>query len=365
MYKLFSERQTISTGEIHPPEFEVIRKNLRNEILKIMNYYHSRVFIIVGTHVLSRLITNAYTDPTLSDEDYVTRLILKSPYLGNALNFTSELKRGKFFDGVFYGPGNPELILNVTSYFDPVEARANWKTLQPVKVLEHPVTNTGFRIPTGEDKNYERGLSVISVDIPLLMFQYRCFEQRHFTAKLGTGSEAMNLGAQHFIKMFVIPNMLYSHAELVIMNRLQNLFYGYPMGFTKVSFVQPIRDYDRQLDKVLGKILKGLENRNKAYGDMMLSFPAFFHEDQQEALLMPDISRTSQVWWALLLTRLRHMKFLVDLGGERGIQTNGTLLNVIRRDLMRLNNDPSMDNLPDQIKYPTDEYVQFLIGVKS
>ena len=46
---------------------------------------------------------------------------------------------------------------------------------------------------------------------------------------------------------------------------------------------------------------------------------------------MPDIAHTRQAWWALNLTRFEIMSFLIQLGGESGVNSNSILINQLQR----------------------------------
>jgi hypothetical protein len=71
---------------------------------------------------------------------------------------------------------------------------------------------------------------------------------------------------------------------------------------------------------------------------------------------MPDMAKTQQVWWALILTRLSTIKFLIDLGGERGLDMNTSYINKIQIEIRQLNRQNVLNSvLPIDLAYDTEE----------
>lgn len=141
---------------------------------------------------------------------------------------TSDINYGQVFKGVFYGPSCDELILYDEEYFNPFYAEKEWMRINAVKVLLHPKSDLALLLPNGRDSSTGGGLAVISVNVPLLAIQYRGFLKSQML-KIKAEDDA-KLGIQHFIHMFVLPNMLYNQIDITIMNRLMNLFYNAPMS---------------------------------------------------------------------------------------------------------------------------------------
>jgi uncharacterized protein YifN (PemK superfamily) len=193
----------------------------------------------------------------------------------------------------------------------------------------------------------------------MLMVMYRSF--------LFTQSKKLSqsqLGVEHFVHMYVLPGMLKSHLDIVTLNRLKNMFYGAPMseGLKKHPFL--VVDYADKVDRVNKEIIEHLDNTSRLYSQYLKCIPSFFEEDMQSALLMPDVAKTRQVWWALLLTRLGTMKFLIDLGGERGVDNNMSYIGRLQIDIKQLGRENVLDSvLPIDMEYDIEEVFQEIASI--
>ena len=352
MQKLFTKRFDSTNSVIKPPAFELIRRIYQRQIDTITDYYHSRVIGVPSNHLLCRLLTTANVPFQYDVDRYMEAAYARSPYVGKYFNLTSEINYGRFNDGVFYGPGNDELLLYDESYFNPYDALLQWKTLSPVKVLEHPISDFGLKLPDGRSNSTATGLSVVSIDIPLLLLQYRGFVMEQYGRIIG--GEAGQLATSHFVHMYVLPGMIKSHIDLVIMNRLKNLYYGAPMSQATTKHPFQVIDYGSRVDRVLLDVLKHIENKSTLYSTSLKSIPSVYGQDMQDALMVPDMSPTRQVWWALILTRLSTASFLLDVGGKEGVRSNGDYLNKYQLIIKQLERDSVLASvLPSERRHDT------------
>lgn len=349
MYKLFTKRFENQHAVIRPAGFELIQRTYQREIAKIIDYYHSRVYAVPSNHLLCRMLITGLISSELPMDRFMEIAYARSPYVAKHFNLTSEISYGRMFDGVFYGEGNNEILLYSEEYFDPYEALVNWRNLEPVKVLEHSVSDFGLKLPNGERNSTGQDLCVISINLPMLLVQYRGFMvEQSRSSFAGNGA----LSENHFVHMYVLPNMLRSHAELVILNRLKNLFYGAPMTQALTHHPFNVIDYGQRLDAVLKQVLKSINSTARPYAQYLQTIPSFYEESMQQYLQMPDLAKTRQVWWALFLTRLPVMQFLLDSGGENGLTANGTYISKLKIDVKQLKRESVMASvLPKDLSY--------------
>ena len=351
MYNLFTKKVESNNSVIRPANFELIRRIYQRELATIAQYYNSRVYTVKSNHILCRLLNTGYVPIEYSLERFLEAAYARAPYLAKYFNFTSELGYGKVFDGDFYGPGNDEIIIYNEDYFNPFEAAGNWKALQPLKVLEHPVSDFSLLLPNGNDHNSAKGLVVITINVPMLLVMYRGF----LLSRSGRDSE-QQLGISHFVHMYVLPSMMESHTDIVVLNRLKNLFYAAPMSQSTKHHPFPIVDYSDKVDRVNTDVLKHLKDTSRLYSQYLKCIPSMVNEDMQESLLMPDLAKTRQVWWALIMARLSTMKFLIDLGGEHGQDANGTYIHKLQIDIRQLRRESVLDSvLPIDIAYDVEQ----------
>ena len=333
MYSLFSSPPRPLAGQIVTPRFKDVEAKIRHDLDHVVNYYRYGTFFSRTDHLLLRLITSVGVPLNYETGHYYDIASARALTAANSVGLSSSISAGRWHDSVFYG-GCLELIIGYIGQDSPYELQRNWRDIQAVKVLEHPVSNLSYTLPNGKMNNTETGLAVIAVDIPKLMMQYRGFVISQKMAQ-NRGDET-NLGIRDFIGKFVIPNMLYGQTDLVLFNRVYNLFTGKPMGEAMRRHPFYLTDYSDLLDKGLDEVLKRITSIKLRYRDILEQIPRMFSD---YPYAMPDIAETRQIYWALFLSRFRVMQFLVDVNGEEGRHYNQSLLNELKIDLKRFKSD--------------------------
>lgn len=358
MFKIFENKYTENNGIIRPPEFNLVKRVYEYQLDNIIDYYSNSNKIVRNTHILVRLL-NLFT-PSLdySLDDFLNIAYARSPYIAKHFKFTSEINYGDFFTDMFYkGTG---LIIYNEEYFNPYQVINDWKNIQAVRVLKHPVSSLKFLLPDAiRYPTVEKGFSVVTVNVPLLLLQYRKYLEDQLLKPDGERG-----GAQSFIGRYVLPNMLYSHIDLCIYNRFNNNFYNIPNTndeYTKHPFL--IIDYSKRVDNVSEVLLKYITNKQLPYYSYLKLIPSIFTEDSQESLLIPKFIKTRRNWWALYLTRLDEMCFLIDLGKEQGIYRNRELLARAKVDIQRLYRENLYDNiLPIDMRESVDHKLKKILN---
>lgn len=336
MFQLFARRQEPTGMVIRPPTFEYLQRTYQREVEKVIEYFHTRVFATSSNHILCRLLTTGMV-PASYDIDRLAEVAsVRSPYVAKGFNFTSPINRGGRQHKAFYGNNFSEFVLSTESYFNPFTTLDDWKNITAVKVLYNPLSDLQLLLPQGEDIFIGNGVSVIQVDIPLLLFQYRGFQQQQ-ALNIQKGSE-QRLGIAHFVHMYVLPNMLKTQLDWALMNRVMDIHYGKPHTGTLKKLPFPIVDYGSKIDDMAEQVLKKIGNSRMWYSHMLQNIPSFYAANMQEFLQVPEMAVTRQVWWLLFMSRYKVMKFLIDVGGKDGVRSNRAYIGRLQLDLKVLLN---------------------------
>lgn len=345
MYDLFSKPRRVYSGLISDFVLNNVEKRTIEDVDRVMQYYRHGSFYVPNTHLLVRLI-NTIGTPLSYDLDYYYEVTLaRALFSANSLKLTSSIAYGNWHVGVFY-QGCPELIIVHTGEDSPYELMKDWENLQPVKVLESPVSNMDYLVPDGGRNSSERGLAVISIDLAMLMVMYKGYMDRQ-SARLATGEESAGT-TKHFVARYLLPNMLKSQTDLALFNRIYNLEMGAPMGVAIKKHPFHISDYTHQLDKNLTIFLDRIRNTGRDYENYIEQLPRFFSDNP---LGMPDMADTRQVWWALFLARKRQIEFLIDVGAVKGIQMNRAEINKLQKTIRQFKTDRIYEKvLPEAMK---------------
>lgn len=339
MFELFTKKIETNNGVATNANLSYLKNTYLRNLLKLTNYYNNKPFFVDSNHLLCRLLITATVPVTYTLDRYMEAAYVRSPYVAKLFNFTSPINYGKIFDGVFYGQGNKEIIIYNEEYFNPFEWQNKWKEIKAIKVLKHNISDFNMLLPDGDKNSSGEGYCFITIDIPKLLFQYRGFqlEQSNFILdKESNNEDNAFLSVANFVHMYVLPSMLSSHLNYILVNRLKALFYGEPFTEAKKQNVFYTTTYADKIDFVLKDIVKRMKNNNLRYEVVLKNIPSFFDEDQQESLLMPVIAPTRQVWWATFLSRLDIVQLLIDLEGPEGIQANSFHILKLKTTIKRL-----------------------------
>lgn len=318
MLSLFDSPPPMSGGVLRFPEWNYVRDGMRRNVATAIQYYQQNPTAVQSSHLLVRLLHSITVPKSLPTERYYDNVDAIALNVSMALKMTSSIYKGQVWDGVFYGAGSTELIIAHNEWFDSGTAHRHWKRLQPIRVLSSPHTNLGYNIPDGRRSQSETGVSVISINIPMLAIQYRAFRQEEEQWAEQNGNDSQR-SIYQFLRMFPLTNMLLSQTDVVVFNRILARLIGAPLGESsrKHSFYLP--DYSLKLNQVQDKILDGLERVGRDFHDTMRTVPLVFNDTVAQQMFWPDIAPTRQVVWALLIGRLPLLHFLFDSakGGVR------------------------------------------------
>lgn len=316
MFSLFETPRKNYQGLNAQFELHDFERKTVEDVERVVDYYRKGAIYVQNTHLIVKLINTLAVPMSYALDDYYEICYQRSLYVATALGMTSSINYGKWFKGEFYH-GCDEIIIAYNGEDNPHELKKNWMNLKPIQVIEAPITNFGYLPPDGQDRQSEQGLVVLGIDVSMLMLQYRCYmelqynNQAQFNMPMGTTAQ--------FVSKYVIPNMIYSQTDLAIFNRMVAIKEGIPIGAVKKRHPFYISDYTQQFTRGIEPTLKRLKNSQYLFANYLEQFPKVFND---HPLQVPSMAETRQVWWALFLSRVRVMNFMLDLAGEAGIRAN-------------------------------------------
>lgn len=361
MLDIFNSPPGSFPNQRQPPDLPYLRRMYQREIATLQFYYQNRVYAVKNQNLLVRMIQHIDTPMDYNVDQFIEVTRTRAPYIAKAFRLTSEIDYGNIHSGPFYGEDTNEILLYNDEYFNPIYFEKNWKRIVAVSCIWHPRSDMGFMLPNGRPSSTDVGLAVSAINIPLLALQYREFLKEQLLQRQDKQSM---LGPNHFVHMYVLPNMMYTHTDIVIINRMMNLFYNRAMGVSKHKHPFPIVQYENKLDNVLLKIIDEYKDRPMEYPWLLNIIPGISKNSGLETLQLPDIPPTRQVWWSMVLSRLDIIKFLIDLGGTESIRRNMVHLNQLKKILHRLMRENIYSQtLPFVDLKPINEKIEKLLEV--
>jgi hypothetical protein len=337
---LFDKIEYVNYGVKQFYEIFFLRRAYLEELTITKTYYRDNIVRLDSQNILVDLLNNLGLRLFYTDDTYVKYLNSRAPGLSRSLRLTSSFNYGEMFNGAFYGKNCNEILIFDDSSFNIEVAKKYWKNLAPVYTLLHPWSDFGFLLPTGQTQDSASGLSAININIALLGFQYRCFLLEKEEAGDMTGATP-----EIFLMQYVFPNMLNKQLDIVVMNRLMNLYYDRGMSKNMVKLPFPIHQYQNKVDDMLVNVLNNISNRKIYYAQILQTIPGLVAPNMSSVLELPRIANTRQVWWALVLMRMKIVKFLIDVAGNEGIEYNRVYINKYQMDLRYLISEKTFERM--------------------
>lgn len=328
MQNLFNSYTGPKQGLTIDPGWRYVRSGLQRNISQAVNYYRERNFSVKNSHLIVRFLNSCGVTTSDPIESFYNRMQDKALGLSMHFNMTSSIYKGDSFEGVFFGAGSKEVIIATDDSMNPFELEQNWQDIQAVTFLDHPKSDTSLLLANGKSYSAETGLSVIAINIPALLVQYRCWlkeQSENFKNGLATFPTPV------FVHKYILPNMLYSQLDVALFNRLYNLAQGAPMGKPMYRHAFQLISYDDRVDKILKDIIKKLTRNDKDFFMMMREVPMIGVENLLELAKVPESTPTRQYIWAELLSRLKLIDFLIELSPSNGKKLNREELNFIKK----------------------------------
>lgn len=331
MYSLFNSMPESLSAVARVPGWNNIRDGLRRNLDTVVRYYRNHPMAVQSDHFLVRMLQSIDVPLSLNIERYADNVQAMALNLSMALKMTSSIYRGQIFPGVFYGPDTFEVLIATNDDFDIFDAEKNWKDLQPVRVLRHPITDVALKLPNGGDNSTDSGIAVILINIPMLAVMYRSFRLEQ--ANWAEVYQESQLSTMQFVHMYVLPNMLFTHIDHAVFNRMHALQMGAPIGETKRPHSFHLVDWDARLTQWQTQMLGLMTKIGRDFRGMMHEIPLVVANDLDSLMQLPIMVPTQQVVWALSISRLPILDFLVRTSKAGASTTNRNEVNYILRQI--------------------------------
>lgn len=349
MYSLFQYDPKIEYGTLHLSEWTYLKDGFTRNLLALFDHYRHNSYSVKPDHLLCRIIQSIGIPLTLNSDRYMSNVYALGLTLASPFQLTSSINSGKVFNGVFYGKGNQEILIATDEWFDINKVEKNWRNLTPVRVITHPFTDLEMNIPDGQVKSREQGLVVLSINIALLAVMWRAFYQNELAMQTANPEYVMR-NVMQFVAMYVLPNMLASHLDFALFNRIDRLQRKLPVHKTRSMHPVYQTDYSKQVTALQLRMLSILERSNYSFGATLFFIPAVERENMEKVMLMPSMTPTRQVLWAMVIARLGVLKFLINTAKYGAKMRDQKEVDAIGETLSKLKRQRVFDSvLPNEL----------------
>lgn len=354
-FDLFDASPVALQGRSIPPQFQYIHTGMLREIQKVVAYYRNHVTQVDNRHLVVRILLSLAVSMRRDPQNYADVVSDFTAQLCGMLHITGSLNYGRVFSpGVFYGPNCTEIIVSDDTEFDAVQAARDWQQLKPIRVVRHPFTDLNYARCDGRYQSKETGVAVIAINIPMLAIQYR----EWFIQEYKRDPKGIHHRTHQFVSMFPLTNMLESHLDLCLFNRMSALYRGDDVAPYQKAHPFYVIDYTPKVDDVLQKELTILQRRPLTFGQIVESVPAISVPTLLDVMRLPSVIPTRQVKWALLIARLPLIRFLVQLNYDADNPKNQAYLNRLKIQLHAARTDRVLEAvLPNNIVMDIDDMI--------
>ena len=302
-------------------KFDNIRETYQHNLKLAINYLQHLEFSTRNDNILVRLIKSMDL-PYGYDIDIFTDLAIeRSMQVARQFGFCTNTSHGSRSSRSIYGVNAIEYIISDESYFSIFKEYANWKEITALKVITHYNTDLSFRPKVLN----ETGLVVLALNIPLMLLQYKAFRQAYPGHSVNT-----------FVSRFVLSNMLKSHVDIVMLNRLKCSFYQKPCDVSKGAYPFSINTYEHTLNDVHKYLLRVLRDKPLPYSDVLLNVPTVSGSNILTSIKPPEMLKNRYTSWLLLVAQLDTVMFVIDVLGAKGLRSNSAYIHRLQYQLLNL-----------------------------
>jgi hypothetical protein len=231
-----------------------------------------------------------------------------APTIGRTLGWGSAISAFELVDSHFYGKGSKEIVyLDITTNH-AFESLGPWQDVKAVKVLSHPRTDLGFHITTRVPETTELGLATILIDVGLLAYQYRGWRLEQSTLP-----PEERLGIQHFVGQYVLPNLLESHLNVAMFNRLFCHLVGVAPANTTPKLSIALPSTMTFVDYTLEQIAETITRQHYRWQDLWATLPLPFGPHCSDVFVFPKQAPTRHARAFFAIVSLTYLDFLTSV----------------------------------------------------
>lgn len=332
MYALFRDAPNRKLGQATDPGLAYVRRQYQTLIKDVQSYYRKAPKYVESNNLFALLIQQFEISTKMDDAEWVNHVERWARGVIPRLGIVSPINKGTVYTkGITLGPQAEEIAIASYEKFPTEGLGKIWRDLKPVKYLYH--TRTDMMLPINNNSTPGRAFGVLSINIPMLMVQYRYWRRWQFAQGV---IQAEN--AYRFVGSVLLPSMIESFLDIAFFNRLDRQSQGIP----NPKFPSPHPFYITDLSDKLGRIeesinfeaiLKGIEIEGLAAITPMIVKPNLF-----DVLKLPREPVTVQNQWAITMSRLPYVRYLVRMV-MRNHGYDASQINAIMIDLIEGSND--------------------------
>lgn len=356
MLSLFNEDLKINYPNMLSGKYDRFKRTSILNMDRTKEHLLSRAYTVFSNHLLMKLIKTISPPSTLSESalrSYYDDLRNNYYKYSSSIGYASPTYTGAVNKSQFYSDDVSEIIIGTASKYNEIKSLP-WQELEPVKVHRHPYSCTYYGILDKRQTIPGKGVAVISIDIPTLAYQYIrwSMEQKDL-------ERSDPLGA--FIVQYPLRNMLKSHNDIAIINRVIAKYAGVRYYTPAMKQAFWLNDDMMVLDGVLDQLIPELKRTPRFFDAILMQLPTVYKTGYDAVRLPFDIS-VRQTDWVWLIARMRVVTWLLMISVSFRQEKEGVKFNEIQHSLQKIKGDGilRLRNVPRMVSKTVDEDLMLL-----
>lgn len=302
---------------------DTVRRKAKAELYRIIEYYRNRERAVKNTHYLSRLLSASLPDIRLNEYDYLNIANSSAIYIAKQFKITSSVNMGAIHKSIFYGDNSYEALLFVKGNVDYFAIKDYFINYSPIRVIYSEDSDMDYYIPYSNKNFTTPRLSVYEIDLVGMLVQYRWWAKWRLSNGDSTNPNV-------FIATIVLPNMMCTIFDFSIYNRFINISRMIPNEKPINRHPFSIIDMSNVMDRVLLDVYNKVHDQNKELSHILKFIPMVYYKDAKELLDIKHRYNNTNTEWLIVLSRVFVVRDMLNIMGERGMDTNLNLVNEIK-----------------------------------
>ena len=336
MLELFLEKESF-INKLPFLDFIRLNKITIKNLSDIREYYRQRNIYIKENSLIGRILETFYINVNKNNEQYYNEATNKSIYCANYFNITSSYNYGDIHKSEFYKDSNEVIILDNTAINFNIEK--TWQNVSPLKILTNNTTNIYAGLPNSSFLSKGDGIVFLKLHIPLMLLQYKMFilsqKQKDISATRST-----------YISRYLLPNAIFSQYDSILFNIIFNNRFNITNDNYINNYPISLRNTERYLNKSVLKLNNYFERSKFNFKEILHLLPSCYYDNFFKFNILPDITETRQVSWALFLSKLKLIEYLISF--KDNSPENNKYINNIKLETKKFKRSLVMNTILDE-----------------
>lgn len=306
MLSIFKRVVASVTATASYPIFTRIAQVLRLNLSKVEDYYGYANYVVPSDHFLVTFINSIAVSHTTSLETFIDLTYRAGVSAGRGLGLGSAMTPMCVLSkSYFFGTKYQEVVFLSDTEF-PTQNPDVWLSMNPIKFWAHNQTDISYPRLVGYESKVT-GFSVVEINVPLLMCQFR-----HFNNEQLELPEEQRRDVRHFVSQILVRS-LESCQNTAFFNRTYATLKRAPVDeslpFTGLTLQNPLT----QLDTLIEQINTNITQRTLAWENVLTLIPMPHGGSAYDYFRLPDQVQNRYVRCFEFAATFKVLNFLLDV----------------------------------------------------